>query len=63
MPGKSGMCWRCHLRANPIDAADWWHVLALAIRIVDLAGVLMMAIHDTGADTGELRKTVCPWQT
>ena len=30
MPGKSGMCWRCHLRANPIDAADWWHVLALA---------------------------------
>ena len=36
---------------------------ALSIRIVDLAGVLMMAIHDTVADTDELRKTVCPWGT
>jgi len=35
---------------------------ALAIRIVDLAGVLMMAIHDTGTDTSKLRKTVCPWR-
>ena len=36
---------------------------ALAVRVVALAGVLMMALSDTGADTGEFRKTVCPWGT
>lgn len=34
---------------------------ALAIRIVDLAGVVMSAVHDTASQTGDMRKTVCPW--
>jgi hypothetical protein len=36
---------------------------ALSIRIVDLAGVVISSIHDTVSETGDLRKTVCPWET
>jgi hypothetical protein len=40
-----------------------FQVRAIAVRIVDLAGVLMMAVSDTGAQTDDLMKTVCPWKS
>ncbi len=37
-------------------------VRTMAIRIVTLAGVLMMATSDKAAKTEDLMKTVCPWK-
>ena len=38
----------------------FFQVRAMAIRICNLSGVVMMAVGDKGSDTGELMETVCP---
>lgn len=45
------------------EAVTAFQTRALAIRIVDLAGVVMSSVQDTVSKTDDMRKTVCPWGT